>query len=1696
MRDQSVSVSAQNKPLRRLLILCWFGATAVIGGFNAWTASSLVNRTLPAMQSWKTGLEFSAKPTTDEIFRARVFGEPLVPIGSEPSADENAQLATALLDYSKRIEPDDFCSLTDFLRDHPASPWRAALLTGLGLEYYNTAYYSCALVAWREAWTLGQKATDARGKFLADRALCELAALYSRLGRMNELEALLQSVEMRSFVGGATERINLAREALSMMKQQPEISFRCGPLALQSILQSDPDVLKGSFSNAFREIFNSASTEKGFSLTQVAKLSKKIGLNYRMAFREPRRARSGEHDGNGTGHFYVPSVVHWKAGHYAAIVRRDGDRYLLNDLTFGTELWASRKALEDESSGYFLVPPGDLQSGWRVVDDNEGASVWGRGVTGSNDPDQYTCSNEQTPSCEGSACNGMAVSTVHLMLANLQVKDTPVGYNPPVGPPVQFTVRYNHRDYLQQPSEIGRLLGPKWTHDWNESLRIDSATATHFVGGGGARKFAGFDTNTQSYAPNQFEQTVLKRVAVNLYEMMWPDGSKKIFGPLSGANGLLLSQVMDSAANAVTLTYGGQGLAAITDAIGQVTTISYGYPPENPTNLFNMITKVTDPFGRSATFEYVIGGIPFPNVDSTNHLDTAFLVKITDVLGLESQFTYPQMGTAHTGTPSPEDDHPLMLDRILNMTTPYGLTSFSVGQVGTNANSRFVETTFPDGSRERVEYNQASGLIPATDPSALLPAGVFTFNSTSPRNTFYWNRTASASSYGIYSQAKIYHWLHTDGGAQTSGILECTKEPLENRVWFNYPNQNTQGGSAWVGSIDRPTKIGRVLEDGQTQLYTYAYNRFGNVTNSIDPVGRTLSYIYDTNGIDLLEVRQTRAGNNELLFRATYDARHRPLTAVDVAGQTNTFTYNVRGQPLTHANPKGETTTYTYGVDGQLMFVDGPLAGTTDRISYNYDALYRVRAVTDPSGYRVDLEYDDMDRVTRITYPDATFDQFTYDRLDMVTVRDRAGRQTFFEYDNMRQVKKQTDPLGRVSHMEWCRCGQIKSITDPLGRTTSWLTDVQGRTIGKQYADGTQITYQYEKGSSRLKQVIDEKQQVTQYAWNRDETLNSIAYFNSSVPTPGVRFTYDPNYQRITSMVDGTGTNFYSYNPITGIPALGAGALASVDGPLTNDTVTYAYDALSRPVYRAINGVATRMSFDSAGRIIGATNSLGVFGYVYDGASDRLISASFPNGQTQNLSYGSTSQDLFLQRITHAMGGTPVSEFLYGYDVPKGRIASWSQRAGANVPNVFSFGYDSANQLLSAVVTNAGILVGTFAYTYDPAGNRLTEQAGGSLRTATYNALNQINAGTGPVPARTNEWDALDRLAAVNVGNQRTEFSYDGLGRRVGIRKLVNGLQVSHRRFLWCGDRICEERDAAGSVTKRYFPHGMTIESGPNAGSFFYTRDHLGSVRELTDSAGNVRARYDYDPFGRQIKMGGDLESDFRFAGMFWSPEANLALTQFRAYDPELGRWLSRDPLSDAELLEGPNLYGYVINDPVNRIDPQGLISSLKACVTSAAGFATCVSAGIITVREKGRQAVEFAGAGLHRAGSAIRSCFSRSPAPPPSAPPPPAPAYPQPLGFTSDIVEVSRRTVNGIGAASPRVAPPPPGLRDVALLDRRLAHLQESFSEITLSERWWWDTAQATKDWRLALPGTQNQEFLESLAETAQKLFGPFSFL
>jgi RHS repeat-associated protein len=119
-------------------------------------------------------------------------------------------------------------------------------------------------------------------------------------------------------------------------------------------------------------------------------------------------------------------------------------------------------------------------------------------------------------------------------------------------------------------------------------------------------------------------------------------------------------------------------------------------------------------------------------------------------------------------------------------------------------------------------------------------------------------------------------------------------------------------------------------------------------------------------------------------------------------------------------------------------------------------------------------------------------------------------------------------------------------------------------------------------------------------------------------------------------------------------------------------------------------------------------------------------------------------------------------------------------------------------------------------------------------------------------------------------------------------------------------------------VTKQFFAWGQTI-SGTN---YFYTRDHLGSVRDVTDSTGTVQAHYEYGMFGEVTQTVGTLASDFQYAGYYYHAPSGLNLTTYRAYSPSLGRWINRDPV---DFMDGGNVYAYANGNPISLNDPSGL---------------------------------------------------------------------------------------------------------------------------------------------------------------------------
>ena len=1513
----------------------------------------VVNRTKPVLTAVPMMPSFSDPPTTAELTRARVFEEPLLPVGGTPSTAENRELARLITSYLTAGVPDGTGAFDVFLRQHSESPWRASLLTDLGVVWRRTGHFSKAYNAWQLAWALTKDATDANGRVVADKALGEYVELSARLGHFEELTDLLRQIKGRIVRGSAAEKVSGAHQAVWMMHNEPGHAFRCGPLGLDLVLAAG----KRDYTTP-EPIRMCQSTKLGTSLLQMRDLAKEVGDSMMMAQRSVGAP------------VVVPALVHWNVGHFAALVARQGDRFLIKDPTFGDELWITAAVLDEEASGFFLVRTQSLPDGWRTVGDQEGNRVWGKGQVFMSDPSDMgqpaPPPGPPPPFCGGGGCpppggRGMPVMSLHMMLISITLQDTPLWYSPPKGPAVEFRMQYNQREAFQPQTFSYGNLGTKWTFDWQSYITDDpsnpAAALTVYLRGGGQESVTGYDAPSQSYASTNRYQALVKRVATSpvRYERQLPDGSIEVFGqPDGGATfprRVFLTESRDPQGNALTFTYDASlRLVSVADALGQVSTISY--QDADPLK----ITAVTDPFGRTASFAY----------DATGRLQS-----ITDMLGLSSSFEYRSS------------------DVVSAMTTPYGTTHVTSGEAELGV-KRWAEITDPLGGKERVEYGGYAVLT--SEPQ---PAGMQTTANINHHNTQYWDARAMAVAPGDPASATDYIWALMQNGQQVSTSVPLgIKRPLENRVWYSY-----QGGAGSTeGTVRRANGIGRVLDDGSSQVRTYAYNARGRLTQETDPLGRETDYVYDSTGLDLLQTKQKRGSGWDILETRTYNSHHQPLTVTDAAGQITTFTYNGAGQVLTVTNAKSETTTYAYDTNGYLQSIADALAGSTT--TFAYDSFGRLSSVTDSEGYAVATAYDIAGRVTDVAYPDSTSEHTTYNRLDLAQRRDRLGRLTQFTYDSNRRIVATRDPMGRTVTQEWCLCGSLDALVDGNGNRTRWTRDLQGRVLVETRADGSVTQYAYENTTPRLQRITDPKSQVETYTYARDNALLQTVYTGGAVPTPTVSFTYDSIYARPISMVDGTGTTAYGYHTIaTG--QLGAGQLASIDGPLTDDTITYEYDELGRVTSRAINGVGETSTFDALGRIGGQTNALGAFAYTYVGSTSRLTGVTYPNGQTTSYSYYAHAEDDRLKTIHNRYpSAATLSKFDYAYDAT-GNIVSWQQQADSNAPTIDLYAYDAADELMRATRWTTGatpVTLKRYAYAYDSAGNRTSEQVDDAVRGATYDTLNRLVSqqaaggllfagklnetatvtvagqhafvapdntfsATAPIAggtttvsivatdpsgnARTNqyqvtnagpttgfiydangnlssdgdrsfEWDARNQLVAVTVGAHRSEYSYDGYRRRVRVVERVGGSIQSDTHVIWCGIELCEERASDGiTVQRRLFSHGEQVGSTQR----YFTKDHLESVRDVTGASGALVARYEFDPYGRRALVDGNDVTNSGLAG-HQQTVSGISLSMYRGYDSESSRWLNEDPV---KFVGGLNLYKYNDNNPINRIDSLGL---------------------------------------------------------------------------------------------------------------------------------------------------------------------------
>lgn len=503
-------------------------------------------------------------------------------------------------------------------------------------------------------------------------------------------------------------------------------------------------------------------------------------------------------------------------------------------------------------------------------------------------------------------------------------------------------------------------------------------------------------------------------------------------------------------------------------------------------------------------------------------------------------------------------------------------------------------------------------------------------------------------------------------------------------------------------------------------------------------------------------------------------------------------------------------------------------------------------------------------------------------------------------------MTSQTLPDGRVIRLDYDRNGNIVGVTPPerpmhrvaytpadrpLQYTSGQASTVFGYNSERQLTsittpDGTNIVFGHD-GSGRLSTLtsgdksisltydhasrvakVSSDEDVIRYEY--DGPLVSTIHIGGAV-SGAISYTYDDDLRVTSQAVEGSSSITFGYDPDGLLLAAGALALTrdTQNGLLTATTLGVVQDRRTYnefgelAVYEASTGDTSLLATSLTRDVIGRVVSAGGRGYEYDTAG-RLV------------------------RVTD--DGSVLAE--YGYDQNSNRtVHRWP---GGSVVAT----YDERDRLLA---------YGNATFTYTESGDLRTMKLAGSETSFTY--------------------DGLGNLQSVLLPGGRTiSYLIDPKGRRVG--KKIDGELV--QGWLYSDElRIVAELDGAGIHVSRFVygtRHNVPDYMIRGGVAYRLLTDHVGSPRLVVNaSTGAVAQRIEYDAFGSVTVDTAPGFQPFGFAGGLYDRHTGFVRFGARDYDPQVGRFISQDPLGFSG--GSANFYAYAFNDPINFVDPNGMVT-------------------------------------------------------------------------------------------------------------------------------------------------------------------------
>ena len=817
---------------------------------------------------------------------------------------------------------------------------------------------------------------------------------------------------------------------------------------------------------------------------------------------------------------------------------------------------------------------------------------------------------------------------------------------------------------------------------------------------------------------------------------------------------------------------------------------------------------------------------------------------------------------------------------LTSIVSPYGhVTNFSVDVSG-----YLSSASLSNNENYTMIYNAEGLLTSFTKPSGNL--SVMTYDSDgnliSDVNDSGYSSTLSSS---FLSGVRTISQISAEGRVRTVNFdnsdfnTKTLTEPsglTMSTVWDNSQLESTTYGPNSYTEHHKKTIFERFGE-GFYRLSEVIRN------GSQLPSKSTLESAELIDPLDPLSVSNltTTVTEGDSITISHYNSSTKTMTATSSLGLETTIIHNNQGDPISVKLGPYLPFTLTYDSHGRITSSG---QGSSRQTHYTYGSNGLIATSTDPLNRTTSYNYNSEDRISTVLLPDLRSIQFSYDDGgNVISVMPANNKIHHFTYDSSELMSSYLPPAlsaNSATFLHYNNDRQIAQITKPSLESIDFSYGLVSGLLETISFSGVQRSFFHTNGY--LTSAVSE-----------DAVSNQFGYFGEV-----------PNYlSSSTSLLP----NFYNlYNSFHSSMQVSNESLSSLNGNPIDISFNYNSDNL---LTGAGTQVLTRSNLTGLISLI----QLGNLKENYQYSSDFGELSSLEAKYNSVIHYKETLTRNQLARVTAKLeqyGVGPADLYTYSYD-PSGRLIQVSK----NGLVLRDFAYDLNNNRIS--VTESGgtlistyddqdrlLLSGTKSFTYSPNGNVTSMSVGGVTTSLVYDLLGNLKSYSQPSKIITYTVDSLDRRTSKKVGSaMKNYFMWNLKNQLIGI---TNGSGVMQSRFVY----------GSKAHVPDYMIKGTT--------RYKIITDHLGSpVRVVNATNGSILQEVKYDEWGNILSDTSPGYTPFGFAGCLYDIDTKLCRFGARDYDASIGRWLSKDPI----LFAGgdTNLYGYVMQDPINFIDPSGL---------------------------------------------------------------------------------------------------------------------------------------------------------------------------